>query len=331
MPKRPTLGAVDDPHRKPGDRDRGALVARSKRAADEGRIAPADRDIRLANVASAQSMSELDLMARDLDQLEAALTAGRPAPPAAPAAPTPASPSPALLADKVTDQAVTVARTTVRSISVVTILILALVGIGFSASAWLGSLGSDDNARSDELFAPEPIPSGATGGAVDEPTEDSGGTQSPDDSAYALTVPGIQSFLADYRAKFDTTLVVDLTLYDDYAIVEVTQAGKKRHAGFLFQKDKGWQDFGGVQANFPGSRLVDLQALDVPALVRNIAEARRTLNVEDVSQTYAIVRHYSGGDEVPSVDIHVSNEYRESGYLATRLDGSVERAYPYEG
>jgi hypothetical protein len=29
------------------------------------------------------------------------------------------------------------------------------------------------------------------------------------------------------------------------------------------------------------------------------------------------------------VDIHVANDFHESGYLATRLDGTVERAYPY--
>ena len=34
-------------------------------------------------------------------------------------------------------------------------------------------------------------------------------------------------------------------------------------------------------------------------------------------------------DEVPSVDVHVLNRFQESGYLATTLEGKVERAYPY--
>ena len=42
-----------------------------------------------------------------------------------------------------------------------------------------------------------------------------------------------------------------------------------------------------------------------------------------------IVRFIATSEEVPSVDIHVVNEFRESGYLATTLDGKVERAYPY--
>lgn len=317
---------MDDPQRKPGGGDRDALVARIKRAADEGRIAAADRDIRLTNVSSASSMSELDLIGRDLDQLEAAVAPGTPA-----ATPSFAGPSPAALADQVTDQAVGVARTTVRSIGVVTLLIFVLAAGAFGALTYFGSDSGSDEPRSEDLFTPQPIPSD---GATDEPAGDSTadpGTEQPSgSSAYALTGAGIRSFLADYQAKFGTTLVVDLTLYDDYAIVEVPQAGKKRHAGFLFQKERGWQDFGGVQANFPGAQLVDLRGLDVPALVRNIAEARRTLNVEEVSQTYAIVRHYGAADDVPSVDIHVSNEYGESGYLATKLDGTVDRAYPYD-
>lgn len=318
---------MDDPHREPGDRDRSSLVARIRRAADEGRIAPADRDIRLSNVASAQSMAELDLMARDLDQLEATVPAVAGSTPAAPA---PAGPSPAPLADRLTDEAIGAARTTARSIGLVTIVIIVLVAGGVGAAAYLASSGSD-SARSDDLFTPEPIPTrGPTDEPVDEPTPTSGAADPTAGSTYALTVAGIRSFLADYRARFGTTMVVDLTLYDDYAIVGVPQAGKNRHAGFLFRKGE-WQGFGGVQANFPGARLVDLQALDVPALVHNIGRARRTLNVEEINQTYAIVRHYSGADAVPSVDLHVSNDYGESGYLATTLAGSVERAYPYGG
>jgi hypothetical protein len=42
-----------------------------------------------------------------------------------------------------------------------------------------------------------------------------------------------------------------------------------------------------------------------------------------------IVRSIRSADEVPSVDIHVTNKYQESGYLATRLDGTVEQSYPY--
>jgi hypothetical protein len=325
---------VDDPQRKPGKGDRVKLAARIMRAADQGRIAPADRDIRLENVASAESMGDLDLMARDLDQLEAALpeagavapaTAPTTTPAATPAATPSAGPSPAPLADKVTEQAIGAAKTTVRSIGVVTILILVLLAGGAGALTYFDSNGSDE-AKPGELFEPEPIPTGATEAPpgdepVDEPSQASG--------RYALTADGVRAFIEEYRAKFGTTLVVSLTMYPDYAVVQVPQEGKRRHAGFLYRRDDGWQDFGGVSANFPGSDTVDLQSLDVPALMHNIGKARRTLNVEEISTTYVNIDYRPQSDEAPNVNIYVSNEYSESGYLATRLDGTVERAYPF--
>jgi hypothetical protein len=312
---------VEDPQRKPGDGDRSALVARIDGAADQGRISAADRDIRLDNVASAQTMAELDLMGRDLDQLEATL-------PAAPVAVTDAAASEPAVADQIADNAVAFAKGTARSFGWVTavVVVLVLIGAGSSALVALRSSG-DSSSPGDGLFSPEPIPSDTVG--ADPSGAPSAGT--PGDpgsgSAYALTVIGIRSFLVAYRARFDTTQVVDLTLYGDYAVVNVPR-GDGRHAGVLYRNGD-WQAFGAVAANFPGAQLVDLRNLDVPALAHNIIRARRTLGVEKPTTTYAIVRYYASSDEVPSVDIHVANGFGESGYLATRLDGTVERAYPY--
>ena len=314
--------SVDDPQRRPGDRDRAALAARITRAAEEGRIAAADRDIRLANVASAQSMTELDLIGHDLDQLEAAL----PRSPVAPAAPTaPATSWTAPDPDELTEQAVRFAKGTLRSVGVVTTVVLVVVGLGLGASSLLGSHGSD-TPRHGTLFTPRPIPSG---GATEQPV---GGPSTPGSagSAYALTTPGIRWFLDEYRHRLSTTKVVNLTLYDDYVVVQAPQPGTHRHTGLLYRPADGWEDFGGVSANFPGSRAVDLQQLDVAALVRNIARARRTLGVESVSQTYVVIDYRPQFDASPNVDVHVANAFGESGYLATTLDGSIERAFPYE-
>lgn len=320
---------MDDPQRRPGDRDRSPLAARIRRAADEGRIAAADRDIRLANVASAQSMAELDLIGRDLDQLEAVLPPSAVAPAAPPSAAVTSvatSPAPEAVADKMTDEAVTFAKSTARSIGVVTIVILVLAGLGLGASALLGSRGSGD-AQPGELFTPEPIPSG---GITDQPADGPTATPAGPGSAYGLTAAGIRWFLDEYRHRLATTKVVDLTLYDDYAVVQAPQPGTNRHTGLLYRRANGWQDFGGVSANFPGSKPVDLRQLDVAALAHNIARARRTLGVESVSQTYVVIDYRPQFDASPNVDVHVANAFGESGYLATTLDGSVERAYPYE-
>ena len=72
---------MEDAQRQPRDSDRDDLVARITQAAAQGRIGQADRDIRLGNVGSATSLAELDLIRRELDQLDAAL------PPSSAAAP----------------------------------------------------------------------------------------------------------------------------------------------------------------------------------------------------------------------------------------------------
>jgi hypothetical protein len=310
---------VDDPQRKPGSSDRDPLVARIRRAADQGRISDADRDIRIGNVGSAQSMAELDLMSRDLDQLEATLPSG------SSAAPAWSGPTPEPVADLIAEKAVDAAKATARSIGVVTAVILAIALVGAGATALLAFRGGSGTDTSDNLH--DPLPS-VTQVPSAEPSVDDPATPAPTGAAYSLTGPGVRAFLALYRERFGTSQVIDLTMYGDYVIVDVPVPGKARHEGWLY-REGGFTSFGGIMANFPGSQPVDVDHLAVPELMRNVALARTTLNVESPDTTYVIVRHIASADEVPSVDIHVSNEFHESGYLATRLDGTVERAYPY--
>jgi hypothetical protein len=150
----------------------------------------------------------------------------------------------------------------------------------------------------------------------------------PARTAYSLTGPGIRAFLDLYRSTYDTTEVVDLVLYGDYVIVSVPVPGKARHEGLLYRNDLGFTDFGGIRANTPGTRIIDVATLNLRALLRNIERARATLDVEDPTTTYVVIRHLASS-EAPDVNIYVSNEFRESGYLATTMDGQVERAYPY--
>ena len=149
----------------------------------------------------------------------------------------------------------------------------------------------------------------------------------PAGPAYSLSAAGIRGFLATYRKKFGTSRVVDLTFYGDYVIVNVPVPGKARQEGWLYRKGT-WTGFGGIRATFPGTQVVDTNRLDIPALARNIARAKRTLNVEQ-PQAYVIIRFIPQIEQTPSVDVHVTNKFQESGYLATTLAGKVERAYPY--
>jgi hypothetical protein len=202
---------------------------------------------------------------------------------------------------------------------VVAVVLVGGVVIAYVANRIADSVGSSTSST-------EPAVDPAPGDADEDPGTD---VDTPSGPAYALTAEGVTDFLAAYRQKFGTSLVVDLALYGDYAIVDVPVPGKARQAGWLYRNGSGWTSFGGVRATFPGSSVVNTRRLDVDALMRTVVRARRTLGVERPAQAYVIVRFIPRIEDAPSVDIHVTNSFQESGYLATRLDGTVERAYPY--
>ncbi len=302
--------------------DREGLVERINRVAAAGRISTADRDIRLGNVASARSSTDLELMSRDLDQLEAAM-------PATPAAKPYAAFDPKAASSPFSGASVAVTgsrRTWIITAVIAGVSLVLAGGLGLLSLVGHAVSGSGTSSESPTTLPPAQTDS-ASPADVDDP---SAGTSPPAASTYSLTARGITGFLATYAKKFGTPRAVELVLYPDYAVVDVPVAGGRgRQAGWLYRKDSGWTTFGGVRAVFPGSSTVDTRSLDVAALVRNIARARATLKVEAPSQTYVVVRYIPTFDKVPSVDIHVANGFNESGYLATTLDGTVERAYPY--
>ena len=321
---------MDDLQRQPKDDDRDAMTARVNRAHDEGRIGAADRDIRLANVRSAQSMAELDLMRRELDQLDAVLPPATTATPVAHTAGDYDTFTPSRGGGDIAQVVSVSGRALAIAFAVILVIALVVGGVVYAGSrdTQSGQAAPGDHSSDD----PGDLPGDDPGQTSEEPAapdeEEPEVVKPPAGTKYALTGPGIRGFLQTYAKKFGTTKVVDLTLYGGYAIANVPVPGRARQSGWLF-RDNEWTPFGGVRAVFPGAQPVDTRQLAIPALLRNIKRARATLNVEKPTQTYVIVRFISQADEVPSVNIHVANEFRESGYLATTLAGKVERAYPY--
>jgi hypothetical protein len=306
---------VEDLQRPPTDDDRTALTERITQAYAAGRIGEADRDIRLGNVRSAQSMTELHLMSRDLDQLDATLGTSVPADPTAAGPYATFDPE-----DTGGPGSVSAPRRTV----VVLVAVVALLVVVGAAAAALVALAGSDSTSGGTTASP-----GSQSGVPASPEESEVGTEpEPAGAPYSLTARGVSAFLRSYAQRFGTTRVVDLTLYEKYAIVGVPVPGKARQEGWLF-RDGTWTAFGGVRATIPGSRVVDTRRLAVPAVMRNVARAKATLGVEAPAQAYVIVRFIRPPDQQPRVDIHVSNEFRESGYLATALPGTVVRAFPY--
>lgn len=307
-------GSDENLHRAPGDGDRAPLRERIRTAVAEGRISSVDGDIRLNNLASAQSLTELSLIARDLDQLDAAqATTERPT------APPPSE----------TQYATPVTAGRESSGRLVPLLILGMVVSLVVAGAVAVFLFSSGSGK-DEIGDQPPVAADReTPAAPEEPGTGAPGSEpEPATTPFELSAAGIEGFIALYRERFSTTKVTDLTFYPDYVIVRVPVPGKKRDAGWLY-RDGRWSDFGGVRAVFPGTVPVDITRLEIPALMRNIAKARRSLNVEEGKVSHVGIDYRPQFDEAPNVNIYVSNQYSESGYLATDLDGKVERSYPF--
>ena len=298
---------MDDPGRQPRESDRSPLRDRIKRAVADGRISSADGDIRLRNVDSAQSSGELGLIVRDLDQLEATI-----APTGSPDASGYATPAKTIAA-----AAGTPSRRWVPVL--VAVIVLAVLGAAAGALLAFRSGGGTSAVLSD------PVPLTEEASPQPRPPESAPAAN----AAYSLSAPGVRTFIATYQRRFGTTRTVSATFYGDYVVVQVPVG--KRHHGWVYRQTSGFTDFGGVSANFPGSSAVDLAKLDVSAMMSNLARAKRVLHVASANQAYVTIDYRPQFDPAPNVNIYLSNTYHESGYLATRLNGQVERAYPFAG
>ena len=306
---------VDDLQARPSDHEREALTTRIERVAAAGKISTADRDIRLGNVKSAQSRAELDLMSRDLDQLEGALGGG--GSPATDARPY-STFDPAQVSSTSGPTVVVTGSRTGLVVGVV-VAVVALLGTGaFGLVAAIGLLGSSSSSSS-----PRALPPAQTGDADPE-------TVNGPSTGWSLTTQGVTRFLAAYQKKFRTPDAIDLVMYPDYVVVDVPVAGGQgRQAGWVYRTSSGWTSFGQPRATTPGAVPVDTGQLDVAALMRNLHTATTTLEVEEPDQAYVVVRYNKSFDQAPVADIYVSNRFHETGYLSTHVDGTVVHAYPY--
>lgn len=292
---------MDDVHRRPRAGDRDRVRERIKQAVRSGRISDADAEIRLSNVDSAGSMLTLGLVAGDLDHPDPFTEPspfGQPEP-ALP--PRPTAP--------------------VRR-SAAGVPVLAMVAVFAAAVAGMVGLFAVEGEQGPavETSREQVVPGSA-------PTQENRPTQA---ATYRLDVPGITTFMDSYRAEFGTSEVVELTLYDDYAIVRVPVPGAARNTGWRYAEG-GFDAFGAESRSFPGSAPIDLTEIDLTRLVRNIATARRTLDVEDYRLTYVRVAYRPGSETEPRARIYVTNEASESGYLTTTLAGEILDEVPFAG
>lgn len=140
------------------------------------------------------------------------------------------------------------------------------------------------------------------------------------------TPAGLRAFIDGVRAEFGTTQVADLTAYPDYASLEMPVPGAPARAQSYTYR--GGFDISTTTSREADDPLVDLAAIDVDKILGLLAGAGQSLNVENPTVQYLIVRDTGTG---PEVAIHVTNnDTGRSGYLEAKPDGTIIALRPHE-
>lgn len=144
----------------------------------------------------------------------------------------------------------------------------------------------------------------------------------------ALHTPaGLRAFIDGVRAEFGTTEIVDLTVYPDYAVLDMPVAGAPARAQ-SYNYRGGFDLSGSSGSRDPDQPLTDLAALDVEKILGLLAGAGQTLNVDDPTVRYLVVGDDGSG---PRVAVYATNnDTGEAGYLEAEPDGTIIGVHAHE-
>jgi hypothetical protein len=144
----------------------------------------------------------------------------------------------------------------------------------------------------------------------------------------ALHTPaGLRKLIDGVRTELGTTRVADLTVYPDYASIDVPVSGAPARAQSYYYKG-GFDGPNDAGHRNPDDPLVDLAVIDVDKVLGLLAGAGQSLNVENPTMHYLLVRDTGKG---PEIAIYANNnDTGQSGYLEAKPDGTVIGVHPYE-
>ncbi|MGW6726743.1 DUF1707 SHOCT-like domain-containing protein [Nocardia sp. NPDC055029] len=142
-----------------------------------------------------------------------------------------------------------------------------------------------------------------------------------DDVPDLTTANGLAYFIADYRAEFGTTVVDEVSLHPEHAVVERDSGKPGRKSELIYRGD--FEPWGSQGERQPGTRTFDLAAIDLTRYAQLLAGAPQTTRVPRGWVSHVLVEYPSAGgkDAEPEIRIHVENEANQSGYLAITLGG----------
>lgn len=188
------------------------------------------------------------------------------------------------------------------------ILIGALVPAIASVIIWIASSSGDD--------APV-TPSADT-------SEPNLGDQ-PDGALRLHTAAGFKDFVDATKSAFGTTTVESAAIYPDYASVNVVVKDNPRRTE-RWSFNEGYDGDPSKSTRAAEDTVVDMSAVNIPALMKAVKRAPDELNVKEVKSIYIILDER---DELPAMSVYVSNEYNESGYYVFTLAGEETNRYPF--
>ena len=292
-----TLG---DPHQTARSSHRKQAIALIEAAHRNGWLTGPDRDLRVGQAGTAQTLGELDALTRDIEWHGYADTAP------GTSAGTSAGPEPQLPPTTWEDTGQGVP----GSSSPPPILWI-LVAAAAVVLVLLGTLLP-------VMRGPQTME--AEGPSISS-SEAAPGSEKPHRRApYSLSARGVHRFVVDYRARFGRSTVDHVVFSAHNAVVDVPRRGSGRSREWTYERGR----FAplGTYRRSRGAAPVDLLAIDLDAFAVNLGGAAKRLRVPDPTTRYVVV----GRNPVTKaawIEFHLENADGASGTLYTTLGGRV--------
>jgi len=148
----------------------------------------------------------------------------------------------------------------------------------------------------------------------------------PSNTLKLHTAAGFKKFVAATKSAFGTTTVESAAIYPDYASVNiVVPDNPRRTERWSFRE--GYDGDPSKSTRQSEDTVIDMAAINVPALMDAVKRAPAELNVKEVKSVYIILDER---DELPAMTVYVSNEYSESGYYVFTLEGKETFRLPFK-
>lgn len=142
------------------------------------------------------------------------------------------------------------------------------------------------------------------------------------------TAEGFALIRDQYRAKFGTTVVDELTLHSEHASLEAAPPGQPNRLAR-------WNYWGGFLASGElttrpvDTPTFDLAAVDQAVFARLVSEAVEQTRVDGGAVSHINLGPDSSSD-APEITVYVRNKFGESGYLEATPAGDKVRVHPFD-